>query len=137
VARTSKFDFDSVHLNPGDFFHTDGDDTGTYLVAFGRHRGNKWMNWSQADMLRVLAELPVMIRTDDAALKALLDGIRAHLNPPRRWDTITALREAVEANDPDAVKAVERLTSIVLTGVPMAEAFQTVNTEFAKVPAAV
>jgi hypothetical protein len=76
MARQS-FDFDSVKIADGGFYHTDGDAQGTMLVAWGRRGRNKWVQLSQTEIGNFLAHGHEMLRTDDATVKLLTDLARA------------------------------------------------------------
>jgi hypothetical protein len=131
MARDS-FDFDSVNLTDGGFYHSAGDAQGTMMIGWGRRRNNKWVQLSQSEIGSFLAAGHEMLRTDDPAVKEALTGLAAAIAGSKpRWENLAALLAQVETGDETARDAATQVNAKILGGMPLAEALAEVNTAFA------
>jgi hypothetical protein len=131
MARDT-FDFDSVQLAEGGFYHSAGDAQGTMMIGWGRRR-NKFVQLTQAEILNFLAAGAEMVRTDNQGLRDALDAVRHEIIGSRpRWADVAALMSDVEAGNPEASKAAVELTGLLTKGTPIADALAKVNANHAK-----
>lgn len=71
-------DWSQVKLAPGGFWHSDGDGT-KVLIGFGTHRGNKFVQQDNDQILTLIAAIPALVAgtggTTDQGVQAILDAI--------------------------------------------------------------
>jgi len=127
MARDS-FDFDSVQLPDGGFYHSAGDAQGTMMVGWGRSRRNKWVQLSQAEITSFVANAHEMIRTDNPAVKGALEKLAEALAADKTY-TVADLIAGAEAGDPALSQAVIRYSQLLLEGRGAAEALKVINGE--------
>lgn len=115
MARES-FDFDSVQLPDGGFYHSAGDAQGTMMVGWGRPRRNKWVQLTQHEITSFVANAHEMIRTDDDVLKGMLTEIARRLaaSAPLTLERVAELAQSDPAIGPRFAELMTEKTSIAL-----------------------
>lgn len=122
MARDT-FDFDSVQLAPGGFYHSPGDAQGTMMVGWGRNGRNKWVQLSQPEIVNFLTHAATMVRTDDDTVKAALADLATALAGARKLTTDDVLA------DPALLK---RYTELLLEGLSRDDVLLMISAELAE-----